>query len=305
MNVTANEPLMVTIRCLTYNQENYIRRCLDGFVMQKTNFRFEAIVHDDASTDGTAAVIREYAEKYPDIIKPLYETENQYSKHDGSLGRIMNAHTHGKYVAMCEGDDYWTDPMKLQQQVDFMEAHPECALTYHACENLFEGERRKAYGECVKSGYSPVELMRYPFQTSTVVLRKCVLVSDLYAKARAIGCTSGDEILFLTASCFGTIRGFNRRMSVYRRHDGGMSQRMYAPDHMWKNFNDWLQVAELFGGDVGEWIRKRRLSDYLRHAILHGHPALEARMVRLCARRSPVTIPYVAVVMVRRFFGKA
>lgn len=88
-----NEPLMVTILCLVYNHESYIRQCLEGFVMQKTNFRFEAIVHDDASTDGTAAIIREYAEKYPDIIKPIFETENQYSKGDGSLGRIMTAHT--------------------------------------------------------------------------------------------------------------------------------------------------------------------------------------------------------------------
>ena len=124
------QPLMVTIRCITYNHEPYIRQCLEGFVMQKTNFRFEAIVHDDASTDGTAAIIREYAEKYPDIIKPIYETENQYSKRDGSLRRIMDAHTHGKYVAMCEGDDYWIDPLKLQKQVDFLEDNPEYGMVH-------------------------------------------------------------------------------------------------------------------------------------------------------------------------------
>lgn len=122
--------LLVTIRCLTYNHEPYIRQCLEGFVMQKTNFRFEAIVHDDASTDNTAAIIREYAEKYPDIIKPIFETENQYSKRDGALRRIMNAHTRGKYVAMCEGDDYWIDPLKLQKQVDFLETHPDYGLVH-------------------------------------------------------------------------------------------------------------------------------------------------------------------------------
>lgn len=115
-NFKRQQPLMVTIRCIAYNQEAYIRDCLEGFVMQKTNFRFEAIVHDDASTDGTATIIKEYAEKYPDIIKPILETDNQYSKHDGSLGRIMDEHTHGKYVAYCEGDDYWTDPLKLQNK---------------------------------------------------------------------------------------------------------------------------------------------------------------------------------------------
>lgn len=121
---------LVSIKCLVYNQESYLRQCLDGFVMQKTNFAFEAIVHDDASTDGSAAIIREYAEKYPNIIKPIYETENQYSKKDGSLGRIMNAaiHPNVKYVAICEGDDYWIDPYKLQKQVDLLERNPDCGL---------------------------------------------------------------------------------------------------------------------------------------------------------------------------------
>lgn len=124
------QPVMVTIKCCTFNHEPYIRDCLEGFVMQKTNFKFEAIVHDDASTDGTAAIIKEYAEKYPDIIKPILETENQYSKHDGSLDCIMLKHMHGKYIAYCEGDDCWIDPLKLQKQVDYMEAHPDCVLTH-------------------------------------------------------------------------------------------------------------------------------------------------------------------------------
>lgn len=122
--------LMVTVRCITYNQEAYIRKCLEGIVMQRTNFRFEAIVHDDASTDHTPSIIQEFAEKYPDIIKPIFETENQYSKQDGSLGKIMNAHTHGKYVAICEGDDYWIDPDKLQKQVDFLEENPDYGLVH-------------------------------------------------------------------------------------------------------------------------------------------------------------------------------
>lgn len=111
--------IMVSIRCTVYNHEPYLRDCLEGFIMQKTNFRIEAIVHDDASTDGSATIIKEYAEKYPDIIKPIYEVENQYSKHNGSLERIMNEACKGKYIAFCEGDDYWIDPLKLQKQVDF------------------------------------------------------------------------------------------------------------------------------------------------------------------------------------------
>lgn len=127
------EKVLVSIRCFVYNHELYLRQCLDGFVMQKTNFAFEAIVHDDASTDGSAAIIKEYAEKYPDIIKPIYETENQYSKKDGSLARIMDnaIHPDAKYIAMCEGDDYWTDPYKLQKQFDFLENNKEYSFSVH------------------------------------------------------------------------------------------------------------------------------------------------------------------------------
>ena len=112
------EQIQVTIICDAFNHAPYIRNTLDHFVNQRVNFPFEILIHDDASTDGTAEIIREYAEKYPDIIKPILETENQYSKHDGSLERIMNEAATGKYVAWCEGDDCWIDPLKLQKQVD-------------------------------------------------------------------------------------------------------------------------------------------------------------------------------------------
>lgn len=125
------KPLLI-IKCITYNHEPYIRDTLEGFVMQKTDFPFVAVVHDDASTDGTVEIIRKYVERYPDIILPIYEEENQYSKRDGSLTRIMDdaiKSTGAKYVAICEGDDYWIDPLKLQKQVDFMESHPEYSMS--------------------------------------------------------------------------------------------------------------------------------------------------------------------------------
>lgn len=124
-----NQEVLLNIVCLAYNQKDYIRECLDGFVMQKTNFRFNAIVHDDASTDGTADIIKEYAEKYPDIIVPVFEEKNQFFTghiYDKVLPLIT-----GKYVAQCEGDDYWVDPCKLQKQVDYLEEHPDCAASCH------------------------------------------------------------------------------------------------------------------------------------------------------------------------------
>ena len=173
---------LVSIRCLVYNHEPYLRQCLDGFVMQKTTFPFEAIVHDDASTDGSAAIIREYAEKYPDIIKPIYETENQYSKHDGSLARIMDAamHRNSKYVALCEGDDYWIDPNKLQMQVDVMEADENIGLVHtlaRVYDQQSESFKDELWGRPLNSFED--ELIANRPVTLTTCFRK-----DLFFKAR-------------------------------------------------------------------------------------------------------------------------
>ena len=126
-----NSDVLVSICCITYNHAPYIRQCLDGFIMQKTNFKFEILIHDDASTDGTADIIREYEAKYPSIFKPIYQTENQYSKGKNISATYNWPRAVGKYIAQCEGDDYWTDPLKLQKQVDFMEANPEYVLCCH------------------------------------------------------------------------------------------------------------------------------------------------------------------------------
>ena len=173
-NIVNQQPLMVSIRCIAYNQEKYIRDCLEGFVMQQTNFKFEAIVHNDASTDGTAAIIKEYAEKYPDIIKPILETENQYSKHDGSLQRIMAEVCKGRYVAFCEGDDYWTDPLKLQKQVDFLESHPDYSLCFHnAIMHWEDGRAEDALFSHVENRlYTGVEVFQnWIVPTASVVVR--------------------------------------------------------------------------------------------------------------------------------------
>lgn len=126
-----NSTILVTVKTLVYNKAPYLRQCLDGIINQKTNFRFEVIVHDDCSFDGSADIIREYAEKYPNIIKPIFEIENQYSKVGFSgIDKIMDAYINGKYIAFCEGDDYWTDMFKLQKQVDFLESHDDYGLVY-------------------------------------------------------------------------------------------------------------------------------------------------------------------------------
>lgn len=123
---------LVSICCITYNHAQFIRKCLDGFLMQTTNFPIEILIHDDCSTDGTTEIIREYETIYPDLIFPLYEEENQYQHGKAAEIDFYNyRRARGKYIAYCEGDDYWTDPLKLQKQVDFMEANPEYSVCFH------------------------------------------------------------------------------------------------------------------------------------------------------------------------------
>lgn len=123
--------IKVSISCMAYNEEKYIAKCLESLVTQKTNFKYEIIVHDDASTDNTANIIREFEKKYPDKIVAIYEEENQYSKHVSTIKTILLPRIRGKYIAFCEGDDYWCDENKLQKQFDYMEQHPECSMCVH------------------------------------------------------------------------------------------------------------------------------------------------------------------------------
>lgn len=141
-----NEKIAVSIVCNAYNHENYIRDALDSFLMQKTNFKFEVLIHDDASTDKTAEIIREYEEKYPDIIKPVYQKENQYSQGIKYANIYQYPRVKGKYIAVCEGDDYWTDPYKLQKQYDALERNPQVDICAHTADAV-EAETKKKVGE--------------------------------------------------------------------------------------------------------------------------------------------------------------
>lgn len=219
-SLTTSE-VMVTICCITYNHEPYIRQCLDGFVMQKTNFRFEALVHDDASTDGTADIIREYAAKYPDIIKPIYQTENQYQKKVGILKTFLFPRATGKYIAMCEGDDYWTDPLKLQKQVDFLNNNLETVL----CSHLFVNLKGEAYSnninwEWADKRFDLCDLIKgeWPLQTATIMFRKECLDLDLADKFRRLTETVIVYLLLKRGSGY----VLSDKMSVYRESSQGV-----------------------------------------------------------------------------------
>lgn len=144
------EPL-VSISCITYNHENYITDALEGFLLQKTDFNYEILIHEDASTDNTAKIIKNYAKKYPEIIKPIFQKENLYSK-GIDVDDLNTERAKGKYIALCEGDDYWTDPYKLQKQVNYMEAHTQCTLCVHAAYMVdVSGKKIRPVRPCVGS----------------------------------------------------------------------------------------------------------------------------------------------------------
>lgn len=251
-------PLMVTIRCITYNHEPYIRQCLEGFVMQKTNFRFEAIVHDDASTDGTAAIIREYAEKYPNIIKPIFEAENQHSKRDGSLTRIMDAYMNGKYIAMCEGDDYWIDPLKLQKQVDFLEANPEYVMCFHAAVETWEDNSKldELFSNIENRDYSGIEIFkRWIVPTASTVYRSWACKDPFLLHVRENKrIIFGDTLLFCSLSRLGRIRGMDDVMSVYRRNQNSMTfTQISTPQKQIQRAEMDLAFGEEFGGDYKKY----------------------------------------------------
>ncbi len=127
----ASDKVLVSICCTTFNHEKYLRDALDGFLMQKTTFAFEVIVHDDASTDGTTELIIEYRNKFPSIVKPLLQTTNQYSQGKMIFIDFIFPNVQGDYLAICEGDDYWIDRNKLQKQIDCMIQFPQCNISFH------------------------------------------------------------------------------------------------------------------------------------------------------------------------------
>lgn len=219
-----NSDVLVSICCITYNHAPYIRQCLDGFIMQKTNFKFEILIHDDASTDGTADIIREYEAKYPNIFKPIYQTENQYSKGKNISATYNWPRAIGKYIAQCEGDDYWTDPLKLQKQVDYLEAHPDCFLCFTNADVISDREEeRNMYNHLEERDYSAIELYKkWSIPTTTVMWRNILnypieTFKDVYF---------GDIFLFLNLAVRGKVHCINQKTGVYRRNEGGVSFQM-------------------------------------------------------------------------------
>ncbi len=237
-SVGSTKPL-VSISCVTYNHEKYVRDAIESFLMQKFTFPVEILIHDDASTDRTAEIIREYEKKHPDLIFPIFQSENQYSKGVKISFTYQYPRARGKYIALCEGDDYWTDPLKLQKQVDFLEENPEYVMCAHNTLRVFEDGNQEPR-LAILHPKEDLELIDFidldylqkrnnlvlPAHTSSYVIRASAM-PKVYPEW-AINCISGDLSVTTLVSSQGKTRFLNEVMSVRRKHLGSITKRSGA-----------------------------------------------------------------------------
>ena len=216
------KPCRVSVLCLAYNHAETIADALEGFLKQKADFGIEVLVNEDCSTDNTAEILKNYAERYPEIIRPVFQTENQYSKDVCIEYVYLLPLAKGEYIAFCEGDDYWTDSEKLQRQVDFLDTHPDYSACVHNSighyadpdrpdELLFpEGGDRDLDFDAVTKG------MSFVFHTSSILARREYVDNPpaFLLNSQAYGFTDYPQALWLAHH--GRIRFLDKPMSVYR-----------------------------------------------------------------------------------------
>lgn len=216
-----NVTCRVSVLCAAYNHEDYLRQTLDSFVGQKTDFPFEVLINDDASTDSTAEIIREYADRYPEIIRPFYQKENLYSRRINLYDVVFFPACRGEYIAVCEGDDYWCDPQKLQLQVNWLDAHPDYSACVHNSIGRFsdqpdrvlfaqEGDRDIPFEQVVQG-------MSHAYHTSSILARREFILDP--PDYRNVAYNEGyftDYAVGVRLGLSGRVRFLDRCMSVYR-----------------------------------------------------------------------------------------
>lgn len=235
----------VAIRCLVYNQEKYLRDCLDSIVMQQTSFPYFAVVHDDCSTDSSQKIIKEYANKYPEKIRPIFESHNCYSTDwEEADIKIQNAYGNAKYIAVCEGDDFWTSPYKLQKQVDFLERNQDYEVCAHETTIHTEDGRNVKFSDFCVNLLVSTKKNKYTFK-ETLSGNIFHLSSLMYRNRGPIifphwryHISAGDMILTRYLGSLGKTYRFDQSMSVYRWHDGSLT-------HSEKEYSSQLKFNKL------------------------------------------------------------
>lgn len=246
----------VSILCITYNHEKYVAKALDGFLSQETDFEYEILIHDDASTDKTQEIIKEYQKNNPGKITAILREKNLYSQGTRNLmTRYLLPKATGKYIAVCEGDDYWTSSDKLQKQVDFMDKHEDHALCFHRVKVHYDSNDHEdeVFPDPEKQlSLTTKELIRWNFiQTNSVLWRR-----QNY-KDMPNDIIPGDWYLHLFHAKQGKIGFIDEEMSVYRRHPGGIwwnahkDKKKFWQDYGLIHLRFFSEVEKLFEHDKG------------------------------------------------------
>ncbi|KKR22181.1 MAG: hypothetical protein UT50_C0001G0093 [Candidatus Moranbacteria bacterium GW2011_GWA2_39_41] len=243
----------VSIICVTFNQEKYIKQALESFVGQKTNFDFEVVIGDDCSTDKTADIIRQFEEKYPHIIRPIFREKN--------IGTTKNffdifSRANGEYISICDGDDFFTNDNKLQKQVDFLEVNRDFSMCFHPARWFFENnEEPDSIYPDIKNGadFTVERLLEENFiNTNSVMYRR-----QSYVDLPKENILPGDWFIHLYHAKFGKIGFINRVMSAYRRHSGGLWWNSYkSPDELIKKHGGahlamYFELLKIYNNDQG------------------------------------------------------
>lgn len=280
----ADRPI-VSVCCVTYNHEAFIEDALEGILMQETNFPFEILIHDDASTDKTVDVIREYEANYPKIIKATYQTENQFS-----IGRrwfhYLIPEAKGKYIATCEGDDYWTDPKKLQIQVDFLEQNPGYVISGHDAfiiddkgKQLKESKLPRMH----KHDYSSEELQKGKawLLTMSWVYRN-LHIEDVPERLMT---RNGDKFFTALIGRYGSSKYHDDiRPAAYRVHSGGIWSKRTSRERMEEHLNTYYWLYKYFSRIGSNDVARCYWNRYMAYALLlsPSEGLLKECLIRVC-----------------------
>lgn len=239
---------LVTIICNTYQHRAFIADAIEGFLIQETTFPVEILIHDDASTDGTTEIIKSYENKYPNLIKPIYQVENQYSQGIKITSNFQLPRAQGKYIAVCEGDDYWTDPTKLQKQVDFLESHPDYVISGHDAFIVDEhGKKINAskLPDIHKRDYTGEELILIKgwILTLSMVFRN--VITEYPPEYRNV--KNGDTFLTCLLGQYGKSKYHNDiKPAAYRAHAGGIWSLLCEQEKIDSHINTFFWMYRYF-----------------------------------------------------------
>ncbi|MUJ24416.1 glycosyltransferase [Aliivibrio fischeri] len=256
--------VVVSIICATYNHENYLEDTIVGFLMQETDFPFEVVIHDDASTDNTAKILAKYVEKYPRIIKPIYQKENQFSKGGFKPPVYVEQFLLGRYIAICEGDDYWINRNKLQIQKDILEEHSDVGLCFSKAIEINEAKDNEERIICDynKSGIISSKTIIYnrggSIPSASIMLRRELFD---YLRNNLYKFKVGDFFIQSYFSIISNVYYINEPLTIYRRNGIGSwtSNLSKSNENRFNNEREMLSSIVVFIHDM----RSHKKSRYL------------------------------------------